>query len=360
MKPYESLRDALRGTLQRNKINYLSLARLKGPQATSFNDEMDKLERNVLERIGRLKVAIKEGEAVVATEAQQTGQIIESLKENVARLETRLKQSEENIRKKVSAGQKIEENLSARIQELQSEIKKKDEALEMRANEARELTAKIEAQARQAAQLESDIQKLNAEAVSQAKRVDDLVEILKTKAAALEARLRETEETVRAKEQLLAARDEEIEGLKAQIENLTRGVKDMVSFFKQAEALAGVDRDASGAPVPPAQLNAARRKPAAPRTNGSSSKSKLVAAVGPTLAPEFFDRLTKELTQVIGPMAPTIIREHVTALGETMETFPKDRATELVEIVGEEIGDAILKSRFLDRLSASGDSSDKR
>jgi hypothetical protein len=313
---------------------------------------MDKLERNVLERIGRLKVAVKEGEAVVADEVQQAGQIIEGLKDNIAKLETKLKLSVEAFRKKVDSSRKIEESLTGQIQALQSEVKKKEQALEARANEVGDLNSKLDAQTKHAAQLESHIEKLKAEAVNQAKRADDFAEAAKTRIATLEAGLRETEEIVRAKDQLLSARTEEIGNLKSQMQGLTRGVKDMVSFFRQAEALAGTDRQEAGAAAFSPQPTAGKPKAAAARAKGSAAKSKVAATDGQTLSADFFERMTMELTQLMGPMASRIIDEQVAALGESIEAFPKDRARELVNAVGKEIPDVKLKKTFRQRLTS--------
>jgi len=119
---------------------------------------------------------------------------------------------------------------------------------------------------KQIAQLESAIQKVKSEGAIQAKRADQITESSKTKIAALEAQLRDAEETVhgkdstikgleqnldakiqnfeiqlRDKEKLLAGRDVEINDLKGQLQLLTRGIKEMSSFFRQAEVLAGVE-----------------------------------------------------------------------------------------------------------------------
>ena len=88
----------------------------------------------------------------------------------------------------------------------------------------------------------------------------------RAKIAALEAQLRDAEETIRGKdsttkgleqnldakiknfrkpaqdkETLSAGRDVEINDLKGQLQLLTRGIKEMSSFFRQVEALAAVE-----------------------------------------------------------------------------------------------------------------------
>jgi hypothetical protein len=57
-----------------------------------------------------------------------------------------------------------------------------------------------------------------------------------------------------------------------------------------------------------------------------------------------------ELTNVIGSIASLIVRDHVRALGESMEEFPQRRLTELVESLSGQIADAKLKAKFRQRV----------
>lgn len=81
---YKSLKVIIQDTLRRGKTDSMPLARVKGSSALSLNDEMDELERIIADRIGRLKAAVKEGEAVVADEAQHAEQLVESLRVSIA------------------------------------------------------------------------------------------------------------------------------------------------------------------------------------------------------------------------------------------------------------------------------------
>jgi len=56
---------------------------------------------------------------------------------------------------------------------------------------------------------------------------------------------------------------------------------------------------------------------------------------------------------VLGPKASTVVRDHVAALGESMERFPKARVKELIEIVSQEIPDDNLKIGFREVLGES-------
>src|SRR5262249_34860433 len=65
-----------------------------------------------------------------------------------------------------------------------------------------------------------------------------------------------------------------------------------------------------------------------------------------TVGLEIFKRITDRLTLIIGPLAPMIIRDHVTALGESKEKFPKRRVPELVELLSKEIPNEKMKIAF--------------
>jgi hypothetical protein len=47
------------------------------------------------------------------------------------------------------------------------------------------------------------------------------------------------------------------------------------------------------------------------------------------------------------------VRDHVTALGESMDKFPKTRLTELLKDLSEEIGDEKLRAGFRERVVAN-------
>src|SRR5881409_258973 len=128
-KVYESLK----GTLQRSKTNSMAAARVKGSDASSLDNEMEQLEKIVVDRVGRLRAAVKEGEAVVASENQHAEQVIESLRTEIAAQEAQLNAA----REKELASQRMEQTLTVKIRDLQSDVKKKEEALESRAKDKR-------------------------------------------------------------------------------------------------------------------------------------------------------------------------------------------------------------------------------
>ena len=94
---YNSLKLKIQDTLQWSKINSMPLARVKSTNALSLNHEMEGLEKLVADRIGKLKAAVKAGEAMVE-EARQAEQLVGKLKADIAALEAKLKEMEETIR----------------------------------------------------------------------------------------------------------------------------------------------------------------------------------------------------------------------------------------------------------------------
>jgi len=371
---YESLKVVVQDTLQRNKAG-VPLARVKGSGVVTFNDELEEFERIVADKIGRLKTAVQEGEAAVAGEIQHAGEVIEELKKNVAALEKKLQEAENTVRTKEAASQKMEDTFTAKIQELQSEGEKKAEMLENRGKEINDLRSKLDGQLKHVAQLESLIQRAKAEAAGHSKRVEQLSESSRVKVAALEAQLRDTEEIVRKKDaaikgleqnlaakfeefekqakhekEVLAGRDAEIADLKSQLKLLTRGIKEMSSFFKQAEVFSTVEAQIAKA-VPEGPVNG--EQPKTPVEQPKAGNSAPPDNTREIVSPDLFQRMTGELTKFMGPMASMIVRDHVVALGESMEKFPKTKLADLVKGLSEEIGDEKLRIGFRERVVAS-------
>jgi hypothetical protein len=70
---------------------------------------------------------------------------------------------------------------------------------------------------------------------------------------------------------------------------------------------------------------------------------KLVVDIVP---PALLNRVTGILTEVIGPMAPLVLRDQIEALGESLDSFPESKLDELITLVSREIADGKLKNRF--------------
>jgi hypothetical protein len=52
------------------------------------------------------------------------------------------------------------------------------------------------------------------------------------------------------------------------------------------------------------------------------------------------------LTEVIGPMAPLVLRDQIEAMGESPSSLPEAKLDELVSLIGREISDGKLKNKF--------------
>lgn len=82
-------------------------------------------------------------------------------------------------------------------------------------------------------------------------------------------------------------------------------------------------------------------------------KSGLVELASPVVKPSadlvppaLLDRVTGILTEVIGPMAPLVLRDQIEALGESRESLPETKLDDLVMLISREIGDGRLKNKF--------------
>jgi capsular exopolysaccharide synthesis family protein len=61
---------------------------------------------------------------------------------------------------------------------------------------------------------------------------------------------------------------------------------------------------------------------------------------------EFFDHMTLNFSEAVGPMGPLIVARIVRLLGESRESFPRNRLMELLERVDKEIPDDTLRKHF--------------
>ena len=376
---YKSLKVRVQDTLQRGKTNATPLPRAESGNASSLSDEMEELERIVADRIARLKSAVKEGEAAVVDEAQQAKQLVESLKASNAVLEAKLTETKEAVQRKDSSLQQIEESLTAKVQELQNELKKKEESLASLDEQINDLKSRIEVQLKQKDDLESAIEKAKQEAASHAKRAEQLAEISRIKISALESQLREKEELgrqnestingleqrltakiqdfeslVRDKEEQLAGRDAEIKDLKSWLKLLTKGIGQMSSFFRQAEALVGIDGQDFSAAVLKEPVDGKQENPVTVQSNVPEVMPIAPDAAPEIVSPDILGRITSEFAEATGVMSPLsllIVRQHVAALGESVEKFPKTQLLELLERLVTEISDKKRQVEFRARVA---------
>jgi hypothetical protein len=77
------------------------------------------------------------------------------------------------------------------------------------------------------------------------------------------------------------------------------------------------------------------------------------------LSPDFLNSMITSLTEAMGPMAPLVLRDQVSALGEEFDAFPKSRLGELVESTSCEILEDSLRRRFQALMSQESLSEEK-
>jgi succinoglycan biosynthesis transport protein ExoP len=61
---------------------------------------------------------------------------------------------------------------------------------------------------------------------------------------------------------------------------------------------------------------------------------------------QFFDAMVAKLAEAVGPLAPLILRDQISLLGESMDAFPKSRLKELLVSVSDEILNNDLRQNF--------------
>jgi chromosome segregation ATPase len=298
---YESLEELMQKAFQRSKATP-AISGVKGPTASALSDDLEKLEKLVADRIGKIKDVIKQGEGLAAAEARRSGELIESLKANVAALEVKVKETEEILGRKDSASQSMEKNLTEKISLLEAQLR--------------------------------DAEKMVHEKETNIRMQDQK----------LTAKIKDLESQLSAKEKILAGRHAQIVDLQSQLNSLTHGIKEMSSFFRQAEVLAAVEEQAAGSVFQGEQSKESEKKPAPSRLADSTLE---------TMPQEFFDDITRELTEALGPIASMVICDHIASFGESMEKFPKARVPELLQVISQEIMDEDRKVRFRERATVN-------
>jgi hypothetical protein len=62
--------------------------------------------------------------------------------------------------------------------------------------------------------------------------------------------------------------------------------------------------------------------------------------------PALLKRVAGILTEVIGPMAPLVLKDQIEALGESPDGFPEAKLNDLITLISREISDGKLKNKF--------------
>ncbi|HEX2229587.1 MAG TPA: hypothetical protein VHM64_20830 [Candidatus Binatia bacterium] len=375
---YESLKVRVQDALHRGKMPSI---RVNSRNALNLQGEMEELERILGARLGKIKAAVKQGEAEVLDEAVQANQLIESLNVRIAALEAKLADAEEALRKKDLVRQQLEDTVRASNQELQKELTKRDDTLALRGKEIEELKLNLNANATRIGQLELDLKKAKEAAAYQAARAADLAQSSGAKVVTLESQLGETQDLCRQKESIIQALERklsakgqefdvalkdkqkvvawqqaEIADLNTQLEVLKKGIGEMSSFFRQAEVRPGPKGQDSGAAVRQEAGNGGHERPNKAESDGAKFRALIpIRSVGP-VTQDVFQRITGELAEVTGvinPLASLIVRQQVESLGETMEKFPRSRLSELLENLARDIADEKQRIDFRGRLATA-------
>jgi chromosome segregation ATPase len=367
-KVYESLKEVV--TLQRSKNDPIPLSGVTQTHRSSSSEEINGLEKLIGQKIDGWKAAVTQTDDV-AKKPHGAEQAIGTLREAIAMLETNLREVEESFRITDSASKEMEESLTANITGLKDELKKTKETQQSRDNEINNLKSNADVLVRQVTELELALKQAKVEAETVANRTREMTEKSNSKIAALEAQIRDINETVRRnestikgleqnltakseelenhfrnKDTLLATREAEINDLKSQLQILTRGIKEMSSFVSQAEASADAGRKSVSTMNVNEPMNGVEKKPAGAESKVPVITSRGSPAAQQTVSPTFFELMIREFTQIKGPTALTTVRDHVTALGESIEKFPRSRVPELLEILSKEIPNEDLKIGF--------------
>src|SRR5262245_14370457 len=221
-KVYQSVRGVVQGTLHRRKPDIM-VSRAKDDDG-HLNDAIQELEKIFVDRIGGLKAAFSDNQAVVASKAQHAEQVIEGLKANITALEAKLRETADALHRRDVANQKMEESFSTEIRDLQSVVKQKEEALKSRDSEVNDLKSNRDVLAEQITRLELAIQQVKGEAASKAQHAEQVIEGLKANISAVEAKLRKTEGALHRKDD-----DNKME------ESLSTEIRDLQSVVKQKE-----------------------------------------------------------------------------------------------------------------------------
>jgi hypothetical protein len=69
------------------------------------------------------------------------------------------------------------------------------------------------------------------------------------------------------------------------------------------------------------------------------------------LSEDFLNSMIDSLTEAMGPMAPLVLRDQVSALGEHFDAFPRSRLLDLVDLTSREILEEPLRIRFQQTMS---------
>jgi Mrp family chromosome partitioning ATPase len=70
-----------------------------------------------------------------------------------------------------------------------------------------------------------------------------------------------------------------------------------------------------------------------------------------TISRSFVDQLISRFTEMVGPMAPVLVQSQIISMGESVDSFPRSRLGELIEIISQDILDQELRMSFARSMS---------
>src|SRR5262249_2906452 len=223
-KVYQSVREVVQGTLHRRKPDIMVSIRAKDDDG-HLNDAIQELEKIFVDRMGGLKAAFSDNQAVVAIKAQHAEQVIEGLNANITVLEAKLRETEDALHRKDVARDRKSDGQGKKIGDLKRVVKQKEEDRRRRVCEVNEIKSNEDVLAEKIARLEVTIKEAKVEAAIKAQHGEQVIEGLNANITALEAKLRETEDALHRKD----VANQKME------ESLSTEIRDLQSVVKQKE-----------------------------------------------------------------------------------------------------------------------------
>ena len=284
-----------------------------------------------------------QNEEPVGGEVEDGEQVAENFRENIARLQTKLKDAEETIRRQ----QAEIKNLTANVDVLVGQIRKLTQQARPVESEEKISTPPgipqfTENSDSTITDLESQITKIKENLRHKEATIEALEQSLSAKISDFETQLS-------SREKQLLERDKRVSELELELGTVIKRMKELSSSLRQAEAFPGLQQETRLVPASPPNGN--MRPPLVPGPN--RTKNPPVAPERGVVPSALFDAMGRELTSILGPLAPAIIHYDVLALSESMESFPRGRLVQLLDTVTREIGDETLARNFRERFIKS-------
>ena len=350
---YELVREVVQGTLNQTTRDATVSSPATGNE-DSLSDAIQELDKIFADGIHRLKAAVSDNQAVALSKTKHAEQVIAPLRADITGLETRLKEAEDGVERKDAAIQNLEKNLIADIRDLQSVVTNKDQALETRETEVNTLRVKMDVMAEQISQSELAVRKARREAASKVQEAEQVIEGLRANITVLEATLKtqlsDAEQIVGSTDSFISELDHERNtpaiDLTGYLQPQRNATEAMAQAFAnlQAQSMAKIAASEPGktAEEKSSTFQSARVAPI------------VTEAAGETVSLEVFVRIIAEFSKfanVIDTIASLIVRDHVKALGESMEKFPQKRLPELLESLSNEMSHKMLAADFRERFA---------